>query len=75
MMMGLVVLSATEDGEEAMLAAEVTARGGRENGDDIGADTTISSLADQYRAVTRQNIRCDVAYCYEKVEMKITGAI
>jgi hypothetical protein len=75
MMMGLAILSPTEDGEEAMLTAEVAARGGRENGDDIGVDATISSLADQYRAVTKQNIRCDVAYCYEKVEMKITGAV
>jgi hypothetical protein len=53
MMMGLAILSATEDGEEAMLTAEVAARGGRENGDDIGAGATISSLADQYRAVTK----------------------
>jgi hypothetical protein len=62
MMMGLAILSPTEDGEEAILTAEV-ARGGRENGDDIGAGATISSLADQYRAVTKQNIRCGVAYC------------
>lgn len=75
MMMRLAILSPTEDGEEAMLTAEVAARGGRENGDDIGAGATISSLADQYRAVTKQNIRCDVAYCYEKVEMKITSAV
>jgi hypothetical protein len=66
MMIGLTILSATEDGEKAMLTAEVAAQGGRENGDDIRADATISSLADQYRAVTRQNIRCDVAYCLRK---------
>ena len=73
--MGLAILSATEDGQEAMLTAEVEARGGRENGDDIEADATIFSLADQYRAVTRQNIRCDVAYCDEKAEMKVTCAM
>ena len=75
MVMGLAILSATEGGEDAMLTVEVAAQGGRENGDDIGAGATIFSLADQYRAVMRQNVRCDVAYCYEKAEMKVTCAM
>jgi len=58
-----------------MLIAELAGRGGRENGDAVGADATNILVSYQYRAVMRHNIRCDVAYCYEKVEVKVTGVI
>jgi hypothetical protein len=75
MLLGLAIPSAMEGGEGAMLTAELAGRGGRENGDVIGADATIFLSADQYRAVMRHNIHCDVAYCYEKAGMKVTGVI
>ena len=74
-MLGLAIPSAMEGGEGAMLAAELAGQGGRENGDVIGADATIFLSAGRYRAVVRHNIRCDVAYCYEKAGMKVTGVI
>jgi hypothetical protein len=75
MLLGLAILPAMEGGEDAMLTAELAGRSGRENGDTIVADATIFLSADQYRAVVRHNKRCDVAYSYENVEVKVTGVI